>query len=98
MAAFNNTEPRTREERVVYKSREKLEKSMLKARRGCFLKYEEAGNPVLPEAATPAYSDEANRFKRDVAADIHQQKMEAWHRQQVWHGRSLARTQRALAN
>lgn len=82
-STFHNLDPRTREERLAAQSREKLEKNLLKARRGCFHKYEEAGNPIVPEPKSPMYSDEADRFKRDVAGEMRQQKVEAWKRQQV---------------
>jgi hypothetical protein len=80
---FHNTQPRSREERLAAQSREKLEKSLLKARRGCFHRYEEQGNPVVPQPTSPMYSDEANRFRRDVAGEMRQHKVEAFERQQV---------------
>jgi hypothetical protein len=82
--SFNNTEPRSREERLAAQSREKLEKALLVGRRGCFGKYGDAGSPIVPESpAAPAYSDEANRFRRDAAAEMREAKLEAWRRQQV---------------
>ena len=50
---------------------------------GCFHKYEEHGNPVMPEPASPMFSDEADRFKRDVAGEMRQHKDETFRRQQV---------------
>lgn len=80
---FHNMEPRTREDRLAARAREKLEQSMLRARRGCFHKYEDPGNPVVPEPTSPMYSTETERFKRDVAGEMHQHKVDALMRQQV---------------
>jgi len=82
-STFHNTDPRTREERLAAQSREKLEKNLLKTRRGCFHRYEEPGNPIVPQSTSAMYSDESNRFKRDVAGEMRQQKVESWKRQQV---------------
>ncbi|GBF98992.1 hypothetical protein Rsub_11796 [Raphidocelis subcapitata] len=79
---FHNAEPRTREERLAAQSREKLEKQQLRARRGCFHRYEEPGSPLVPEPKSPMYADESDRFRRDAAAEMRQQKVEAWKRQQ----------------
>ena len=51
--------------------------------RRCFHKYEEAGNPVVPEARSPMFADEADRFKRNAAEEIRQAKAEGLKRQQV---------------
>lgn len=80
---FHNMEPRTREERVAARARERLEEQNLKTRRGNFHVYQEHVNPVIPEPVSPMYADEANRFKRDVAGEMREQKVQALHRQQV---------------
>ena len=92
-STFCNTEPRTREERLVAQSRERLEKKNLLSKRGCFHRYEDPGNPVVPDPKSPMYADESDRFKRGVAAEMRQQKVEAARRQQV-RSRACARTAR----
>ncbi len=81
MSAFHNAEPRTREQRL--QTKETVEKTMLKARRGNYHKYEEAGNPLVPEPTSPLYAAEANRFNRDAAGEIRDEKLAALRRQQV---------------
>lgn len=83
MSSFHNTEPRTREERLAAQNRDLLEKSMLRGRRGNYHEYQEPGNPLVPEASSPMYSAESNRFQRDVAGEIRQQKLTNYHKQQV---------------
>jgi hypothetical protein len=81
--SFHNAEPRTREERLAAINKDSVEKGMLKARRGNYHKYQEPGNPLVPEPTSPLYAPEASRFNTDAAAEIRQQKLQAHQRQQV---------------
>uniref|UniRef100_A0A383V3U0 Uncharacterized protein n=1 Tax=Tetradesmus obliquus TaxID=3088 RepID=A0A383V3U0_TETOB len=55
---------------------------MLKARRGNYHKYQEPGNPLVPEPTSPLYAPEASRFNTDAAAEIREQKLQAHQLQQ----------------
>lgn len=81
--SFHNAEPRTREERLAAINKDSVEKGMLKARRGNYHKYQEPGNPLVPEPTSPLYAPEASRFNTDAAAEIREQKLQAHQRQQV---------------
>ncbi|KAF6257144.1 flagellar associated protein [Scenedesmus sp. NREL 46B-D3] len=80
--SFHNAEPRTRQERLAAVNKEYVEKSMLKARRGNYHKYQEPGNPLVPEPTSPLYAPEASRFNKDAAAEIREQKLQAHQRKQ----------------
>lgn len=83
MSSFHNAPPRTREERLAALNRDLLEKGNLKARTGGFQKYQEPGNPLVPERTSPLYAAECSRFQRDAAAEIREQKQQELRKQQV---------------
>lgn len=83
MSSFHNTPPRTREERLAAANRDSVEKGNLKSRTGGHHKYQEPGNPIIPEPSSPLYAAESNRFQRGVADEIREQKQQETRKHQV---------------
>jgi hypothetical protein len=85
MEAFRNVEPRTREERFAARDKDKLEKARINARsKGRHQELEpDDGNVLSAAKGTALYLDEAERFKRDAAAEEQQRKQQSIQRKQV---------------
>lgn len=83
MSSFHNAPARTREERLAALNKDSVEKGNLKARTGGFQRYQEPGNPLVPEPTSPLYASESKRFQRDVAAEIRDEKLQQAKRHQV---------------
>ena len=85
-SGFRNLEPRTRDERNAARNKDSLEKARIEARSRNPYNQQHlplVGNPVVPQKGSPMYCDEADRFQRDVAGEMHRQKQEALQRKQV---------------
>lgn len=84
-SGFRNLEPRTRDERNTARNKDALEKARIEARstNPYNRKHQPLiGNPVVPHKGSPMYCDEADRFQRDVAGELHRQKQEALQRKE----------------
>lgn len=68
---------------MAARSKDALEKNMLRTRTGGFQGHDEPGNPLVPEPASPMYADDGNRFQRDFAAEAHKLKEQQLRQHQV---------------
>ena len=65
--AYNNVEPRTREERVGQKDRERIEQMRLRERIGSYHKYMDNALLNNPDPTSSHFLPDNDRFNRDFA-------------------------------